>query len=82
MELVLAAIRAAEGVEPTEEEVAAQIAKQAESMGKEVAEFEATLTEEQRSYLTDSAAVQKVVDLLKQGATVTEKAAEEAKEEE
>lgn len=82
VELVLEAIRAAEGVEPTEEEVAAQIAKQAESMGKEVAEFEATLTEEQRSYLTDTAAVQKVVDLLKQGATVTEKAAEEAKEEE
>ena len=83
IELVLEAIRKAEALEPTEEEVDAQIAQQAERMGKEIEEFRASLTEEQKSYLTDTAAIQKVCDLLKAGATVTEKAeTEEAAAEE
>ena len=45
-------------------------------MGQELEAFKAGLTDEQRSYLTDTAAIQKVCDLLKAGATVTEKAAE------
>jgi len=76
VELTLEAIRKAEGIEPTEEEVQEQIAKQAERMGQEVEEFEKTLTDEQRAYLSDTAAIQKVVDLLKADATVTEKAEE------
>ncbi len=76
VELTLEAIRKAEGVEPTEEEVQEQIAKQAERMGQEVEEFEKTLTDEQRAYLTDTAAIQKVVDLLKADATVTDKVEE------
>ncbi len=76
IELTLEAIRKAEGIEPTEEEVEAQIAEQAERMGQKVEEFKDSLTEEQRGYLTDSAAVQKVVALLKADAKVTEKAAE------
>ena len=76
IELTLEAIRKAEGIEPTEEEVEAQIAQQAERMGQKVEEFKDSLTEEQRGYLTDSAAVQKVVALLKADAKVTEKAAE------
>jgi len=76
IELVLEAIRNAEGLEPNEEEVDEQIAKQAERMGQEVESFREGLTEEQRAYLTDTAAIQKVCDLLKAGATVTEKAAE------
>ena len=80
VELTLEAIRKAEGIEPTEEEVAAQIKEQAERMGREVEDFEKSLTDEQRSYLSDTAAIQKVVALLKQDAVITEKAKEEAAE--
>ena len=74
IELTLEAIRKAEALEPTEEEVDVQIAKQAERMGQEVEAFKAGLTDEQTSYLVDTAAIQKVCDLLKAGATVTNKA--------
>ena len=76
IELTLEAIRKAEGIEPTEEEVNAQIAEQAARMGQTAEELEKNLTAEQRSYLADTAAVQKVVDLMAQTATVNEKAAE------
>ena len=76
IELTLEAIRKAEGIEPTEEEVQAQIASQAERSGQELEAFESTLSEEQRGYLADTAAIQKVVDLLKAGATVNERSAE------
>jgi len=79
IELTLDAIRKAESIEPTEEEVNAQIAQQAERMGQELEAFEKNLTEEQRGYLTDSAAIQKVIDLMKADCKVTEKKAEEAK---
>ena len=81
IELTLEAIRKAEGIEPTEEEVKKQIEEQAKRMGKDVEEFEKTLTDEQRAYLSDSAAIQKVVDLLKADAKVTEKKPEEEKTE-
>ena len=81
VELVLEAIRAAEGLEPTEEEVEAQTAKQAERMGQELEAFKAGLTDEQQSYLVDTAAIQKVCDLMKAGATVNVKAEEAADEE-
>lgn len=73
VQLVIEAIRKAESLEPDEEEVNAQIAEQAERMGMELEQFEKNLTAEQREYLTDTAAVQKVVDLIKSTATVTEK---------
>lgn len=79
IQLVIDAIRKAEALEPNEEEVQAQVAEQAERMGMELEELEKTLTEQQRSYLVDNAAVQKVVDLLKSTATVTEKPAEAPK---
>ena len=74
IELTLEAIRKAEALEPTEEEVDAQIAKQAERMGQEVEAFKAGLTEEQHAYMVDTAAIQKVCDLLKADAIVNEKA--------
>ncbi len=82
IDLTLEAIRKAEGIEPTEEEVDDQIAKQAERMGREVEEFKASLNEEQMSYMVDTAAIQKVCDLLKADATINEKAeaAEEAED--
>ena len=83
VELVLEAIRAAEGIEPNEDEVNAQIAKQAERMGQELEAFTASLTDEQRAYMVDTAAIQKVCDLLKADATIVEKveAEEESSEE-
>ena len=80
VELTLDAIRKAEGIEPTEEDVAKQIAEQAERMGQSVEDFEKTLTDEQRGYLRDTAAIQKVVDLMKQDCTVEEKKEEAAEE--
>lgn len=80
VELVLDAIRKAEGIEPTEEEVEKQIAAQAERTGKDVEEFKKTLTDEQRAYLTDTAAIQKVVDLMKADCKVSEKKPEEKAE--
>ena len=73
MELTLEAIRKAEGVEPTDEDVQKQIAEQAERMGQKVEDFEKPLTDEQRGYLKDSAAIQKVVELLKKDCKVEEK---------
>lgn len=80
VELTLDAIRKAEGIEPTDEDVAKQIAEQAERMGQSVEDFEKTLTDEQRGYLRDTAAIQKVVDLMKQDCTVEEKKEEAAEE--
>ena len=80
VELTLEAIRKAEGIEPTEEDVAKQIAEQAERMGQSVEDFEKTLTDEQRGYLRDTAAIQKAVDLMKQDCTVEEKKEEAAEE--
>ena len=80
VELTLDAIRKAEGIEPTDEDVAQQIAEQAERMGQSVEDFEKTLTDEQRGYLRDTAAIQKVVDLMKQDCTVEEKKEEAAEE--
>ncbi len=78
VELTLEAIRKAEGIEPTEEEIAAEMKSQAERMGQKVEEFEDSLTEAQRGYIADAAAVQKVVALLKADAKVTEKKAADA----
>lgn len=75
-ELVLEAIRKAEGIEPSEEDIARQTEENAKRMGQEVEAFKESLTDEQRSYLTDTAAIQKVVDLMKASAKVSEKAAE------
>lgn len=77
MELVLEAIRDVQKIEANEEEVEAQIKEQAESMGRDVEEFKASLNDEQKDYLKDSAAIQKVVALLKKNATVTAPEAEE-----
>ena len=80
IQLVIEAIRKAEGIEASEEDIEKEIANQAERMGKTADELRKTLTEEQKGYINDSAAAQKVVDLLREGATVTEPKAEEATE--
>ena len=69
VELTLEAIRKAEGIEPTEEEVDKQVEEQAKRSGQEKEAYVAKLTERQKSYLRDTAAIVKVIDLLKSTAT-------------
>ena len=72
-ELVLEAIRKEEKIEPTEEEIDQEVVRQAEAMRRDVEEFRKDLTEEQKDYLKQSAAIRKVLDLLKATAVVEEK---------
>ena len=80
IELVIEAIRKAEKIEPTEADIEKAIAEQAEQMGQEVETFKKNLTEEQKGYLKDNAAIRLVLDLLKKDAKITEKKAETAEE--
>ena len=80
IELVIEAIRKAEKLEPTEEDIEKAIAEQAEQVGQEVETFKKNLTDEQKSYLKDNAAIRLVLDLLKKDAKVEEKKAEEPAE--
>ena len=77
-ELVIEAIRKAENIEPTEEDIEKAIADQAERSGQEAETFKKNLTDEQKAYLKDNAAIQLVLDLLKKDAKITEKKEEAA----
>ena len=77
-ELVIEAIRKAEKIEPTEEDIEKAIADQAERSGQEVESFKKNLTDEQKAYLKDNAAIQLVLDLLKKDAKIAEKKEEAA----
>ena len=80
IELVIEAIRNAEKIEPTEADIEKAIADQAEQMGQEVETFKKNLTDEQKGYLKDNAAIRLVLELLKKDAKITEKKAEEPEE--
>ncbi len=80
IELVIEAIRKAEKIEPTEADIEKAIADQAEQMGQEVETFKKSLTDEQKGYLKDNAAIRLVLDLLKKDAKISEKKAEEPEE--
>lgn len=71
MELALEAIRKAEAIEPSQEEIDKQIAQQAERSGEDVEKFRERLTDRQKELMADSAAIQMVVDLMKASAKVT-----------
>jgi len=79
-ELVIDAIRKAEGIEPTEADVDREIAEQAERMGQETEAFRKTLTDEQKDYLKDSAAIRLVLELMQKDARVEEKKEEPVSE--
>ncbi len=79
IELVIDAIRKAEKIEPTEADIEKAIEEQAKRIGQEVDTFKKNLTDEQRDYLKDNAAIQLVLDLLKKDAKIAEK--KEEKEE-
>ena len=80
-ELVIEAIIKAEGIEPTEEEIDKATEDQAKAMGRDAEEFRKGLTDSQKEYLKESAAIRKALDLMIDSAKVTEKK-EEAPEEE
>ena len=79
-ELVIEAIRKAEKIEPAEEDIEKAIAEQAERMGQEAEAFKKTLTEEQKEYLKDNAAIRMVLDLLKKDAKTQERKPAEPEE--
>ena len=79
-ELVIEAIRKAEKIEPAEEDIEKAIAEQAERMGQEAEAFKKTLTEEQKEYLKDNAAIRMVLDLLKKDAKIQERKPAEPEE--
>ena len=80
-ELVIDAIRKAEKLEPGEAEIEKAIADQAERSGLDAETFKKDLTDEQKDYLKDNAAIQMVLDLLKKDAKILEKKEEKAEEE-
>ena len=79
-ELVIEAIRKAEKIEPAEEDIEKAIAEQAERMGQEAEAFKKTLTDEQKEYLKDNAAIRMVLDLLKKDAKIQERKPAEPEE--
>ena len=78
-ELVIDAIRKAEGIEPTEEDIEKQTAEQAKMYGQDPEDFKKGLTDEQKEYLKEDAAIARVLDLLMADAKITEKKTEEPK---
>ena len=80
-ELVIEAIRKAEGIEATEEELEQEIERQAKAMGRDVEDFKKSLTDAQKDYLKDSAAIRKALEIMRESAKVTEKKEETAEQE-
>ena len=79
-QLVLEAVAKAENIVPTDEDVDEAIAEQAKRINRDVEEFKASLSEQQKEYLKETAGIKKVIDFLKANAVITEKAAEEKAE--
>ena len=80
-ELVIDAIRKAENIEPDEAAIDKEIAEQAKRSGQEEESFRKNLTDEQKNYLKDNAAIRMVLDLLRKEAKILEKKPEEAADE-
>ena len=77
-ELVIEAIRKAEQVEVTDEEIEKATADQAEAMGQEIEKFKENLTDQQKAYLKENAEIRKVLDLMTATAKLVEKQEESA----
>ena len=67
-QLVMEAIRAAEAIEASEEEIAAEIAKYAERSKRSVEDFEKLLSDDDRKMFADGAAMQKTLEFIKANA--------------
>ena len=79
--LVLDAIAKAEAVEPTDEDVEAEIDSYADSMRGDKEKFRQTLRDEDKAYFKDIATVQKTIKLLKDSAVAPKDEPKEAAEE-
>ena len=66
--LVIEAVKKAENIEPSEEDIEAQIAKYAEQNKQSVEDFKKLLADSDRAFFAESAAFQKTVDFLKANA--------------
>ena len=64
----LEAIRKAEAIEATDEEVEAEIAKYAEQSKMELDKFKENLADSDREYFAETAAIRKTIDFLKDNA--------------
>jgi len=64
-QLVMEAIREAEGIEATDEEVEAEIAKAAEERKKDVEEYKSQMNESTRGYFKNVATMSKLISFLK-----------------
>lgn len=80
-QLVLEAIRKAEGIEPTEAEIDQQIEERAKESGRELEGYKAGLNERQLEYYKDLAGVRKVLELLKEHAEISVHEGEEDEDE-
>jgi trigger factor len=67
-QLVIEAVRKAENVDATEEEIDAEMATFAENSKKSLEDFKATLTDGDREYFKELAAMTKTVKFLKDNA--------------
>jgi trigger factor len=67
-QLVIEAVKKAENIEATDEEIDAEIAKYAEQSKMEVEKFKENLSDSDREYFAEAAAVRKTIDFLKANA--------------
>jgi trigger factor len=67
-QLVIEAVKKAENIEATEEEIEAEIARYAEQSKMEVEKFKENLSDSDREYFAEAAAVRKTIDFLKANA--------------
>lgn len=70
-QLVIDAIGKAEKIEPSQEDIDAQIDRHAEEMGRKPEEYRKTLNERQLGYYKDLAASRQVVDILEKNADIS-----------
>ena len=73
MQLVLEALVKAENVEPTDEEIVQAYTEEALRENREIEEFTTSLTDRQKEYLKENAAMRKTIDLIVESAQVEEK---------
>ena len=76
-ELVLDAVRVAENIQATDEDVENEILKYAKESERSAEELKETLSEQDKEYFKDMVVSQKVIDLLMEKAVEVEKKSEE-----
>jgi trigger factor len=70
-QLVIEAVAVSEGITATQEEIDRLVDEQAVHLGKDAAEYKATLNDNQKAYYADTAVVHKTIDFIKGAAVVS-----------